>query len=232
MARVPSVTVETTGSHQAPLSTSRWMSIAADPHVLQNQMTISCLTISALSSRLAGGFFGFPNHRSQSLSLEVTSVSKLSVCTSLFLLCLGSSFASVQNSAHTTRQPIAVTSGYFASLKAAPKHSASNKLSSAANAAALNADPRIVSIPNFTSSFKFGGTTYPYTMVGQNPRAHQTTVVPTTYTCPCRSSSMSLSIRTATISPSTRPRLPRKSSSHRCSRTQATPQAIRSLRTL
>jgi hypothetical protein len=108
-------------------------------------------------------------------------MSKLSVCTSLFVLALGSSFAFAQRAAVTTRQPIAVSSSYFASLKAAPKHTASNKLSAATNAATQNADPRIVSLPNFTSSFTYGGTTYPYTMVGQNPKARQTTVVPTTY---------------------------------------------------
>jgi hypothetical protein len=157
------------------------MSITADPRVFLNQITIQRLTISALSSRLAGGFFDFSNDRSQSLSLEVTSVSKFSVCISLCLLALGSSFASAQSATHATRQPIAVPSGYFATLKAAPKHTASNKLSAATNAATANADPRIVSMPNFTSSFIFGGVTYPYTMVGQNPKARQTTVVPTTY---------------------------------------------------
>lgn len=106
---------------------------------------------------------------------------KLSVCASLFVLALGSSFSSAQSTAGTTRLPIAVQSGYFASLKAAPKHTASNQLSAATNAATLNADPRIVSLPNFTSSFKYGGTIYPYTMVGQNPKTRQTTVVPTTY---------------------------------------------------
>ncbi len=108
-------------------------------------------------------------------------MSKLSVCASLFVLALGSSFSSAQSTTGTTRQPIAVPSGYFASLKAAPKHTASNQLSAATNAATLNADPRVVSLPNFTSSFKFGGTTYPYTMVGQSPKARQTTWVPTTY---------------------------------------------------
>jgi hypothetical protein len=108
-------------------------------------------------------------------------VSKLPICICLFVLALGSYFAFAQSSTHTTRQPIAVPSSYFASLKAAPKHSASNKLSASASAAALNADPRIVSVPNFSSSFTFGGVTYPYTMVGRNPKARQTTVVPTTY---------------------------------------------------
>jgi hypothetical protein len=108
-------------------------------------------------------------------------VNKLSVCASLFVFALGSSFAFAQSSTHTPRLPIAVSSSYFASLKAAPKHTASNKLSAATNAAATNADPRIVSVPNFTSSFRFGGVTYPYTMVGQNPKTRQTTAVPTTY---------------------------------------------------
>jgi len=95
----------------------------------------------------------FPKTALSHFLLEVTSMSKLSVCTSLFVLALGSSFAFAQRAAVTTRQPIAVSSSYFASLKAAPKHTASNKLSAATNAATQNADPRIVSLPNFTSSF-------------------------------------------------------------------------------
>ena len=107
-------------------------------------------------------------------------MSKLPVCASLIVSAL-CGIAAAQNSAVITRQPIAVSSGYFASLKAAPKHTASNKLSAATNAAASSSNPRIVSVPNFSSSFTFGGTTFPYTMVGLNPRARQTTTVPTTY---------------------------------------------------
>lgn len=79
------------------------------------------------------------------------------------------------------RQPIPVSSSYFASLNSAPKHMVSNKLSSTTSAAVLAADPRIVSVPHFTSSFTEGGTIYPYTMVGSAPQKHQTTLVPTTY---------------------------------------------------
>jgi hypothetical protein len=79
------------------------------------------------------------------------------------------------------RLPIQVDSSYFASLNAAPKHRSRNKLSASANAATMNQDPRIVSLPNFTRSFTFAGTTYPYTMVGQQPTRRHTTRVPTQY---------------------------------------------------
>jgi hypothetical protein len=81
-----------------------------------------------------------------------------------------------------TRQPIAVSSSYFASLNAAPTHKASqNTMSASTNAATKTGSPRIVSIPNFTRSFTFGKTTFPFTMVGQDPTKKKTTVVPTTY---------------------------------------------------
>lgn len=80
-----------------------------------------------------------------------------------------------------TRQPIVVSPGYFAALNAAPKHTASNKMSASTNAATQAQDPRIVSLPNFTRAFTFQGTTFPYTMVGSQPTRNQTTTVPTTY---------------------------------------------------
>lgn len=62
-----------------------------------------------------------------------------------------------------------------------PKHTVSNKMSAATNAATQAQDPRVVSVPTFTRSFSYGGTNYPYTMIGQQPGTKQTTVVPTTY---------------------------------------------------
>jgi len=106
---------------------------------------------------------------------------KFSVCRALVILAVASSFAAAQSPAGAPRQPIAVTSGYFAALNAAPKHTATNKLSAATNAATRTQDPRIVSVPNFTRSFSFGGSSYSYTMIGRQPRAKQTTTVPTSY---------------------------------------------------
>jgi hypothetical protein len=54
-------------------------------------------------------------------------------------------------------------------------------MSAAANAATQAQDPRIVSVPNFTRLFSFGGLSYSYTMVGQQPGKKQTTWVPTSY---------------------------------------------------
>jgi hypothetical protein len=99
----------------------------------------------------------------------------------LLALTVMSSPSVAQNSGIKTRQPIAVSSGYFASLNAAPKHMSANKLSAATNAATQSQDPRIVSVPNFTRSFTYGGISYPYTMVGRQPEARQSTTVPTTY---------------------------------------------------
>jgi len=86
-----------------------------------------------------------------------------------------------QSPVKASRHPVQVTSSYFASLNAAPKHTVTNKMSAATNAATQAQDPRIVSVPNFTRSFNYGGSNYPYTMVGQQPGAKQTTTVPTSY---------------------------------------------------
>jgi hypothetical protein len=39
--------------------------------------------------------------------------------------------------------------------------------------------PNVISIPNFTRSFTFGGTTFPYTMVGNDPSLGHVTTIPT-----------------------------------------------------
>src|SRR5580700_845298 len=103
------------------------------------------------------------------------------VSASLLAVCFAGSFASAQQNSAKTRPAIAVPSGYFASLNTLPKHTHSNKLSAATKAAAQKQDPRIVSVPNFTRSFTFGGQTFPYTMVGQDPTKAQPTEVPTQY---------------------------------------------------
>jgi hypothetical protein len=93
-----------------------------------------------------------------------------------------SSLSIAQNSTGTPRLPIPLSSSDFASLNAAPTHKATgNKMSASTNAATKAASPRIVSVPNFTRSFTFGKTTFPFTMVGQDPTQKKTTVVPTTY---------------------------------------------------
>jgi hypothetical protein len=86
-----------------------------------------------------------------------------------------------QNSAKVPRQPIVLNSGYFASLNTKAKHMAFSKLSASTKAAAQQQSPRVVSLPNFTRSFTFGGQTFPYTMVGQDPAKKETTVIPAQY---------------------------------------------------
>jgi len=103
---------------------------------------------------------------------------------SLSLFCLlGCVAASAQENSVkvTTRLPVAVNSTFFTSLNSKPKHMAINKLSSSTNAAAKQQSPSIVSLPNFTRSFTFGGQVFPYTMVGKDPARKQTTTIPTQY---------------------------------------------------
>jgi hypothetical protein len=106
------------------------------------------------------------------------------VCLCLVAFSLLGSFAAFgqQNSAKVPRRPPVVDSSFFSSLNTKPKHLArENKMSASTNAATKQQSPRIVSVPNFTRSFTFGGQTFPYTMVGQDPTKAETTVVPTQY---------------------------------------------------
>jgi len=94
----------------------------------------------------------------------------------VFSLCCTAAFGQ-----QTPRHPVAVDRAYFAALNAQPKHTASNKLSSSTSAMTKNQDPRIVSLPNFTRSFTFGGQVFPYTMVGKDPSKGGRTNIPTQY---------------------------------------------------
>jgi hypothetical protein len=95
-------------------------------------------------------------------------------------LCLSVS-ASFGQTKSITRQPIKVDSNFFSNLKTAPHFMSQNRLAPATNAAIKNQDPRIISVPTFTRSFTFGGQTFPYTMVGQDPSLKRATTVPVTY---------------------------------------------------
>jgi len=110
-------------------------------------------------------------------------VRRLSACLCLLAFCFLDSLVAFgqQNTATTTRRPVIVGTNFFTSLNAKAKHMAVNKLSAATNAATQQQSPRIVSVPNFTRSFNFDGQTFPYTMVGQDPRDNQATLVPTQY---------------------------------------------------
>ena len=54
-------------------------------------------------------------------------------------------------------------------------------MSGGTNSATKSQPERIVSLPNFSKSFTFGGVTYPYTMLGGRPHRGETTQIPTTY---------------------------------------------------
>lgn len=108
-------------------------------------------------------------------------MSKGSVYLCLILFALGGSAAAQQRTTKAPRHPIAITPDFFASLNSQPKHMARNKLSRETNVMTRMQDPRIISLPNFTRSFTFGGQTFPFTMVGQDPAKRQTNVIPTQY---------------------------------------------------
>src|ERR1700687_2139555 len=105
---------------------------------------------------------------------------KLFARVSLVALCLLSSDSFGQtHKAVTPRLPVAVDGSFFRALGTTPKHTSSNKMSAAANAATTQAPLKIVSIPNFSSSFTFQGTVFPFTMLGHKPQAGGTKDGPT-----------------------------------------------------
>jgi hypothetical protein len=107
---------------------------------------------------------------------------KLLASVSLLAITLISSNASAQiRKSVNTRLPVQISRSFFQGLNSSPKHTASNQMSGGTNAATKNQPERIISIPNFTKSFTFGGVTYPYTMIGGRPRRGGTTRIPMTY---------------------------------------------------
>lgn len=85
-----------------------------------------------------------------------------------FVAVCGSASAQQKPKA-ATRSPIPITSGYFDFLDTHPKHEHSSKLSAFTHKAIQAQDPRIVSIPTFTSSFTFGGQVFPFNIAGHRP---------------------------------------------------------------
>src|SRR5262249_1973130 len=76
-----------------------------------------------------------------------------------------------------TAQPADAAGGFLQSQGPQPPFETGSKLSHAARVARLQ--NRVSSIPHFTGSFAWQGRAYPYTMVGNNPRAGGTTEIPT-----------------------------------------------------
>lgn len=108
-------------------------------------------------------------------------MSKGSVYLCLILFVIGGSAAAQKGAKKVPRHPIAITLAFFASLNSQPKHMATNKLSASVNVMTQKQDPRIISLPTFTRAFTFGGLTFPFTMVGQDPARRQTGIIPTQY---------------------------------------------------
>ncbi len=66
---------------------------------------------------------------------------------------------------------------FLQSQGALPRFEAAPKLSEDARLAMKQG--RVLSVPHFTGSFAFQGTSYPYTIVGSKPQAAETTEIPT-----------------------------------------------------
>jgi hypothetical protein len=75
------------------------------------------------------------------------------------------------------KHPQIVGTGYMSQVGATAKFSSANKMTPDGNLATKQ--QRVNSVPNFTRSFTFGGTTFPYSMVGTDPQKGGTTHVDT-----------------------------------------------------
>jgi hypothetical protein len=77
----------------------------------------------------------------------------------------------------TDTLPIEAENGFLQNQGALPRFQASGKVSGDALTATLQ--QRVASVPHFAGSFPFEGRTFPFTIVGSNPRAGGVTQIPT-----------------------------------------------------
>lgn len=99
-------------------------------------------------------------------------------CLIFFVLMLLLGTAMAQSvPAEKPQEPIDADSGFLASQGAQPRFQFASKLSDEA-ALALR-QQRLETVPHFTGSFAFEGSTFPYTIVGGTPQAGGSTQIPT-----------------------------------------------------
>ena len=98
------------------------------------------------------------------------------LCGAMAMLWLLHGYSLAQSAAADASQPIEASGGFLQREGAQPKFEAVSKLSPDARAALK--EGRIFSVPSFSGSFAWQGTTYPYTIVGGKPQAGGTTEVP------------------------------------------------------
>lgn len=115
---------------------------------------------------------------------------RLCVFVSLVVFCLAGSAAFAQNlkraAGGQTRLPLKASEfSISTNSPIKPTHMAFNRLSASTNAAVQNpaASPLLTvrSIPRFSGSFSFSGTTFPFTMAGRAPQKGGTTKIDTSY---------------------------------------------------
>lgn len=99
----------------------------------------------------------------------------------VLLTLLVSGFAAAQDSSQLPSHPTVVSRRFFATQHVTPKHMAASTVSASTTALVRANDSRIVTLPNFTRSFTFDASVFPYTMIGQDPTSGNPTQIPTTY---------------------------------------------------
>ena len=101
---------------------------------------------------------------------------KLLMLTALLLASIAG-LAQVPDSPMEMRAPAEVEDNFLQASGAQAHFEASNKMSELANM--VLASDRVISVPHFNSSFAFQSKTFPFTVVGRNPKNGQTTTIPT-----------------------------------------------------
>lgn len=83
----------------------------------------------------------------------------------------------IADSPSDVRAPAEVEDNFLQASGAQAHFEASNKMSEMANL--VLARDRVISVPHFNSTFAYRSTTFPYSVVGRNPKNGQTTTIPT-----------------------------------------------------
>jgi len=95
----------------------------------------------------------------------------------LLLLAAVCAMASAQSAEHRGQSPIDADGGFLSNQGAQPRFESGSKMSGKAELALR--EQRVLTVPHFNGSFAFEGKTFPFNVVGANPKAGGSTNIPT-----------------------------------------------------
>lgn len=95
----------------------------------------------------------------------------------LLLMAAVCAMASAQSVEHREQFPTDADGGFLSNQGAQPRFESSSKMSGQAELALR--EQRVLTVPHFAGSFAFEGKTFPFNVVGANPKAGGSTTIPT-----------------------------------------------------